>query len=217
MKRWIAPVLAIVAALAITPVARAASSPDTFLLIAEEENIETAANGDYVAVTVDEGSWFDASPKSVTATGDFTHFAADGGVRGAGTWTATSLISFSFYGCRFIPAIDVDLGDDNLCGGAVKMAVVLDTPIGQFPGVLAVFCIVGPMAPASHNGSLAGKASRSPCRASSTSTTPAAGRTSTSASEGVSGGEPAPAVPPPSDPDEQAQELMGAVGRMISR
>jgi hypothetical protein len=97
-------------------VARAASSPDTFLLIAEEENTGTAANGDHVAVTVDEGSWFHALPKAVSATGEFTHFDADGNVRGAGTWTATSLLSFSFYGCRFIPALDVDLGDDNLCG-----------------------------------------------------------------------------------------------------
>jgi hypothetical protein len=151
MKRWIAPMLVAVAAFAAMPAAQAAHSPDTFLLIAEEENIGTAANGDYVAVTVDEDAWFDASPKAVSATGEFTHFDADGNVQGAGTWTATSLISYSFYGCRFIPALDVDLGDDNLCGGAVKMAVVLDTPIGRFPGMLTVFCIVGPKAPSSHN------------------------------------------------------------------
>ncbi len=157
MRRWIAPALVIAAVLAMTPAAQAAFSPDTFLLVAEEENIGTAANGDHVAVTVDEGSWFDASPRAVSATGDFTHFAPDGTVRGAGTWTATSLISFDFYGCRFIPALGVDLGDDDLCGGAVKMAVVLDTPIGQFPGVLTVFCIVGPQAPASHNGSMGGE------------------------------------------------------------
>jgi hypothetical protein len=66
-----------------------AFSPDTFLLIAEQENIGTAANGDYVAVTVDDGSWFDASRRAVSASGDFTHFAPDGTVRGAGTWTAT--------------------------------------------------------------------------------------------------------------------------------
>jgi hypothetical protein len=157
MRRWIVPVLVFGTALATTPVARAASSPDTFLLMAEEDNIGTAANGDHVAVTVDEGSWFDGSPKSVSASGDFTHFDADGNVLAAGTWTASSLISFDFYGCRFIPALDVDLGDDNLCGGAVKMAVVLDTPNGELPGVLTVFCIVGPMAPSSHNGSQGGE------------------------------------------------------------
>ncbi len=157
MKRWIAPILVLVAALSSAPPVQAAHSSDTFLLIAEEENLGTAPNGDYVAVTVDEGSWFDGSPKAVSATGEFTHHAPDGSVRGAGTWTATSLISFDFYGCRFIPALDVDLGDDDLCGGAVKLAVVLDTPNGQFPGVLTVFCIVGPMAPASHNGSKGGE------------------------------------------------------------
>lgn len=151
MKRWIAPMLVAAAALAATPAAQAAHSPDTFLLIAEAENIGTAANGDHVVVTVDEGAWFDASPKSVSATGEFTHFDGAGNVLGAGSWTATSLISFSFYGCRYIPALGADLGDDNLCGGAVKMAVVLDTAIGQFPGMLTVFCIVGPIAPSSHN------------------------------------------------------------------
>jgi hypothetical protein len=157
MRRWIAPMLVAVAVFATMPAAHAAHSPDTFLLIAEEENFGTAANGDHVAVTVDEGSWFDASPKSVSATGEFTHVGADGTVRGAGTWSSTSLISYSFYGCRYIPALGVDTGNDNFCGGAVKMAVVLDTPIGQFPGMLTVFCIVGPQAPSSHNGSRGGE------------------------------------------------------------
>jgi hypothetical protein len=157
MKRGIVLVLVVVGSMAIAPAARAAHSTDKFLLVADEENIGTAANGDSVEVTVDEGSWFDASPKAVSATGTFTHLAPDGTVRGAGTWTAQSLISYSFYGCRFIPALGVDLGDDNLCGGAVKMAVTLDTPIGQFPAMLTVFCVVGPMAPSSHNGSKGGE------------------------------------------------------------
>ena len=127
------------------------------MLIAEEDNFGTAANGDYVAITVDEGSWFDGSPKSVSATGEFTHFAPDGTVRGGGSWTATSLVSYHFYGCRFIPALGVDTGSDDFCGGAVKMMVVLDTPIGQFPAELTVFCIVGTKAPSSHNGSKGGE------------------------------------------------------------
>jgi hypothetical protein len=151
MKRLTVFVLVAIAAMAISPAARAASSADTFLLIAEHPNIGTAANGDSVVVTVDEGSSFDASPMAVSATGTFTHLDPEGNVLGSGTWTATSLISFNFYGCRFIPALGVDLGDDDLCGGAVKMAVTLDTPLGQVPAVLTVFCIVGPMAPGSHN------------------------------------------------------------------
>jgi hypothetical protein len=157
MKRWITAAAVLAGALAMTPTAQAAHSTDTFLLIAEEDNFGTAADGDSVAVTVDEGSWFDASPKSISASGDFTHFDADGDVRGAGTWTASSLISYAFYGCRFIPALGVDTGNDDFCGGAVKMAVVLHTPLGQFPGILTVFCIIGPQAPASHDGSMGGE------------------------------------------------------------
>ncbi len=43
MRRWIPPMLGAVAAFVAMPAARAAYSPDTFLLIAEEENIGTAA------------------------------------------------------------------------------------------------------------------------------------------------------------------------------
>src|SRR5262245_49430585 len=124
MKRWIAPILVISAVLANAPAAHAAHSTDTFLLIAEEENFGTAANGDYIAVTVDEGSWFDGGSKSVSASGESTHFDADGNMLATGTWTATSLISYDFYGCRYIPALGVDTGNDDFCGGAVKMAVV---------------------------------------------------------------------------------------------
>jgi hypothetical protein len=158
MKRWVVPILVIVAALASAPPAQAAHSSDTFLLIAEEENFGTAANGDFVAVTVDEGSWFQGSPKAVSATGAFTHHASDGSVEGFGTWTATSLISYSFYGCRYIPALGVDTGNDDFCGGAVKMAVVLDTPIGQFPGMLTVFCIVDRKPPRATTAARAAKA-----------------------------------------------------------
>lgn len=151
MRRWIVLMIVIVGSMAAAPAAQGASSFDRFLLLAEEENVGTAANGDSVEITVDEGAWFDAFPRSVSASGTFTHLDPDGNVRGAGTWTADSLISYDFYGCRFIPALGVDLGDDDLCGGAVKMAVTLETPLGQFSGTLTVFCIVGPMAPASHN------------------------------------------------------------------
>jgi hypothetical protein len=157
MRRWIAPILVTAAAFAAMPAAHAAHSTDRFVLIAEEENFGTAANGDHVEVTVDEGSWFQAAPKSLSVNGEFTHVDSDGNVEGAGTWTATSLLSYSFYGCRFIPALDVDTGNDDFCGGAVKMAVTLDTPLGQFPGILTVFCIVGPQAPSSHNGSMGGE------------------------------------------------------------
>jgi hypothetical protein len=157
MRRFVVLVLVVLASIAAAPSAQAARSTDTFLWIAEVPNIGTAANGDFVEVTVDEDSTFDASPRAVSATGTFTHRDAEGNVLGGGTWTATSLISFNFYGCRFIPALDVDLGDDDLCGGAVQMAVTLHTPMGEFPAMLTVFCIIGPMAPANHNGSMDGE------------------------------------------------------------
>lgn len=90
-----------------------------------------AANGDMVFI--DGEGEFSVMPNSVTAEGEFTHTDPTGTIlRGHGTWTANSILSFNFYGCGSIPAIDVDL-DDNLCGGALKMAVVLDTPIGSSP------------------------------------------------------------------------------------
>jgi hypothetical protein len=46
------------------------------------------------------------------------------------------------------------LGDPippELCGGAVKFAASFSTPIGELDGIITVFCIVGPKAPASHD------------------------------------------------------------------
>jgi len=150
MKGRFALIVAVAAllALAATP-AVAGSTEGTFLLVMEAPNFGRAPNGDRVVVTGD-GS-FSVHPKSVQASGEFTHLDPAGNVLGGGTWTATELLSFNFYGCRFIPAVGVDLGDDDLCGGAVKMRVVLDTPTGQANGIMTVFCIVGPKAPTSHN------------------------------------------------------------------
>jgi hypothetical protein len=133
------------------------SATDTFLLVADAPNIGVAANGDRVEITCTArehvcGS-FQVHPKALpdSPSGEFVHRRADGSVVASGTWTATELVSFHFYGCRFIPALGVDLGDDDLCGGAVKLRVQLTTPAGTLPGTLTVFCIVGPKAPASHN------------------------------------------------------------------
>jgi hypothetical protein len=151
MKRRFALIVAVAAALLalVASPAVAGNTTGSFLLVMEAPNFGRAPNGDRVVVT--GGGSFSLHPKSVTASGEFTHLDPAGNVRGGGTWTATELLSFDFYGCRFIPALGVDLGDDNLCGGAVKMRVVLDTPSGQHQGILTVFCIVGPNAPTSHN------------------------------------------------------------------
>lgn len=129
--------------------AQGAHTTGTFLLMLEQPNGATAPNGDQVEVT-GEGE-FTVQPKSIEASGDFTHVDANGAVVGSGTWTATELISFDFYGCRFIPALGLDLEDDNVCGGALMMGVLLDTEIGTFPAILTVFCIIGPQAPATHD------------------------------------------------------------------
>ncbi len=134
------------------------SATHSFVLMADAPNIGTAANGDHVEVTCESRAHacgtFQVHPKALPnpPTGEFVHKDANGGVIAEGTWTATRLISFHFYGCRFIPAVGADLGDDNLCGGAVKMRVELAmSGDGTVPGILTVFCIVGPKAPASHN------------------------------------------------------------------
>jgi hypothetical protein len=146
--RTVLTLLALVGLWVIAPPAHAGSTTGTFLLFSGDD-VGRASNGDHVVVS-GEGT-FSVHPKSVSASGAFTHLDPEGNVVGGGTWTATHLLSLNFYGCRFIPALGVDLGDDNLCGGALKLRVVLDTPIGQFPGILTVFCIIGPKAPSSHN------------------------------------------------------------------
>ncbi len=70
MRRWIVLVLIVVAALANAPVAQAAHSSDTFLLIAEQENIGTAANGDSVEVTVRRGLVVRRVPRGGLRDGD---------------------------------------------------------------------------------------------------------------------------------------------------
>lgn len=159
MKRRSAFLLALATAtfLALPGAAVGDNATQTYLLAMASPNIGVAANGDTVEITCNalggECGTFQVHPKALpdAPSGEFVHKAPNGSVLGGGTWTATELISFHAYGCRFIPALGVDLGSDDLCGGAVKMAVELTTPGGTFPATLTVFCIVGPKAPASHN------------------------------------------------------------------
>lgn len=39
----------------------------------------------------------------------------------------------------------------DLCGGALKFGVVLSTAASDLDGIMTIFCIVGPKAPASHD------------------------------------------------------------------
>ena len=144
--------LAVIGLLALMP-GRAAADPNnatgTWLLEIEIPNVAMAANGDTLAIT-GEGE-FSVHPKSVTATGEFTYNAAGGGSV-TGSWTATDLLSFEFYGCGVIPAINVTL-PPFVCGGALKIRVVA-TPTGtnqKIPGIVTIFCTIGPQAPPTHD------------------------------------------------------------------
>lgn len=37
--------------------------------------------------------------------------------------------------------------DPSFCGGRVAMQVTLTTPTGELPGILTVFCVIGPNPP----------------------------------------------------------------------
>jgi hypothetical protein len=135
-----------------SPVAGANNQSATFELHMEVPNVSTSPSGDSVAVT--GAGMFSVHPKSVVASGAFTHTDNQGTVVGTGTWTATELLSFHFYGCGVVTSTDPDTPlPPNFCGGALKLRVVL-TPSGTtlaLPGVLTIFCIVGPDSPTSHD------------------------------------------------------------------
>jgi hypothetical protein len=151
MKRRSALVLLVAAGLlGLAPGAAADpnNEPGTWELHIEVPNVAEATNGDRVSVT--GGGVFSVHPKSVTASGGFTHTDADGNVVGSGTWTANKLLSFEFYGCG---VVEGDILPPNFCGGALKLDVTL-TPTGTslaLDGKLTIFCIVGPQAPTSHD------------------------------------------------------------------
>jgi hypothetical protein len=133
------------AALALIPSgALADSATHTYALEMEAQNFGVAANGDRVAI---EGEgMFSVHPKSVEASGTFTHTDAAGKVLARGTWTATQLLTYQSYGCGVVFGNDIP---DNLCGGKVKMRVLLETPLGELSGILTVFCVIGDHRPSS--------------------------------------------------------------------
>ena len=96
---------------------------------------------------------FGIHPKSVVATGTFTHTDSAGNLVGRGTWTALELLTFQsvrLWCAVSFPDPGVIL-PPNFCGGQLKLRVMLSTPAGQLEGILTVFCTVGPNAPDSHD------------------------------------------------------------------
>lgn len=154
MRRLLPLALALAALLVLAPASALAdpnNEPATFELEIEVPNVSEAPNGDQVAIT---GSGeFSVHPKSVIASGTFTHSDSEGNVLATGSWSATALRSFEFYGCGVLTFTDPDTAlPPDFCGGALKLAVTL-TPDGTtlaLPGTLTIFCIIGPQTPATH-------------------------------------------------------------------
>jgi hypothetical protein len=144
MKKRLALLCAVATCLlVVAPTAAVASSgTQTFDLEMEAPNVAQAPNGDMVAVT-GHGE-FSVHPKSVEASGDFTHTDSEGNVIAAGTWEATQLLSYQSYGCGVVFGIPLP---PNFCGGKLMMRVLLSTPLGQFKGTMWVFCVIGPNPP----------------------------------------------------------------------
>lgn len=102
-----------------------------------------AANGDTVKV-IGAGR-FGTSTKSAFGGGTFEHRASDGTLRGAGTWTATRLLTFQDYGCGLA-------GNPNLCGGRAALAVHLVAGNMMADGILEVNCQIGSPPPGTLEG-----------------------------------------------------------------
>jgi hypothetical protein len=126
----------------------ASSEMETYELHLEVPQIAQAANGDLVSVS--GGGVFSVDPKTVSASGTFTHSDSEGNVVGSGTWVATQLLSFQSYGCGVVLGFPIP---PNLCGGKLMLRVLLTNSASgqQFNGVLWVFCIIGPNPPNSHD------------------------------------------------------------------
>ena len=146
-RRWTLGAALSLAVFAVMPASGlTASGTQTYELEMEAPNIATAPNGDMVSV-LGHGE-FSVHPKTVEASGTFTHTDSEGNVVGSGTWEATRLLTYQSYGCGVVVGQPIP---SNFCGGKLKMRVMLAPPVGEFRGILTVFCIIGPKAPTSHD------------------------------------------------------------------
>lgn len=103
-----------------------------------------ADNGDIVTVT-GNGTFNRASGKA-TGGGEFAHTNEDGELLGFGTWTATGVEDFDFYGCGVAGGVSLP---PRLCGGLLTLSVHVVGAGGapQFDGVMVVDCAIGANAP----------------------------------------------------------------------
>jgi hypothetical protein len=154
MRRLILFVLGLTAALVLVPTTAVAdSATHAYMVVMDAPNYGVAPNGDRIAITGE--AEFSVNPNSVEGGGSFTHTNAGGTVLASGTWEATELLDYQSYGCGIVHFPDGDvILPPNFCGGKVKMSVMLATPLGEFPGNLTIFCVIGPNPPNSINGPL---------------------------------------------------------------
>jgi hypothetical protein len=119
-----------------------------------------APNGDRLRVQCTFGlggcGTFTTKDKAINLSGTFIHTDSGGAVIGAGTWVSTQLISYESYGCGVVdfdgpggaPPVTIP---PFICGGALKVGVVLTAGTQQAEGILTIFCIVGENPPDSHD------------------------------------------------------------------
>ncbi len=105
-------------------------------------DVATASNGD--TVTVRAQGDMNAATGSASGGGTFVHQNSAGALIGSGTFAATRLIDFSFYGC------DGSGFPSFLCGGRAALAVHLVGHPASNPsatietdGILWVTCLLG--------------------------------------------------------------------------
>jgi len=143
MRPLILFVLGLAAALVLVPTTAVAdSATHSYILVMEEPNFGVAPNGDQIAISGEVD--FAVNPKTATGDGSFIHMNAAGTVLASGTWEATGLLDYQSYGCGVVFGTPID---PSACGGRVAMRVMLATPEGELPGILTVFCVIGPNPP----------------------------------------------------------------------
>lgn len=107
--------------------------------------VARADNGDTVTVT--GAGTFNVASGNATGGGTFVHRRKNGKVVGSGTWTATSAVNYTSFGCGggFPP---------NFCGGVLVLNVHLVGGGGtvEFDGVMAVTCTIGTVPPGAVEG-----------------------------------------------------------------
>lgn len=167
MSRFAVAITIAVALIALTAPAAAGHEENgtgnvavTYGVTMNTPNGAKAPSGDRVRVQCTFGlggcGTFTTKDKAVNLSGTFVHTNASGNVVASGTWVATQLISYEAYGCGVVdfdgpggtPPVNIP---PFICGGALKLSVLLMAGGQQFEGLLTIFCIVGDNPPNSHD------------------------------------------------------------------